>query len=145
MNIDELKEMWAEESVIVQTDLTRESLRSPHLHSKYLDILINAKMRAAAYRHDLARLHLLKSRYWKGELTKEELAEQGWPQYQYNKPLKSEVDGMLDADAECIKIKTKIEYLELMIFQLDSIMNAIKSRGWDIRNAIDFLKYQSGL
>lgn len=144
-NIDELKQMWASDSQIKETELARESLRTPHLHSKYLDMLINAKMKVSAYQHDLARMQLFKARYYKGELTKDELLEYGLPQWQYNKPLKSEMDGLLDADADCIKIRQKIDYVTLMVFQLEQIMNAIKGRGWDIRNAIEFLKYQSGL
>ena len=145
MNIDELKAEWANDSEIRETELTRESLRTPHLHSKYLDLLVNAKMKAAAYRHDLARMQQFKTRYYKGELTKDELTQHNLQQWQYNKPLKSEMEGLLDADADCIKIKQKIDYVDLMVFQLDSIMNAIKGRGWDIRNAIEFLKYQQGL
>ena len=143
--IDEIKELWAEDSRIKESELARESLRTPHLHSKYLDMLINAKMKVSAYQHDLARMQQFKTRYYKGELTKEELVEYDLPQWQYNKPLKSEIESILNADADCIKIRQKIDYISLMVFQLENIMQAIKGRPWDIRNSIEFLKYQSGL
>lgn len=144
MKIDEIKDMWEEDTIIDETRLAKESLKSPQLHSKYLNLLIDSKIRVAAYKHDLARKQLLKARYWRGELTKAELEENNWPQWQYNKPLKSELENMLDADDDCIKIKNKIEYFEIMIQQLDSIMGSIKSRSFDIKNAIDFVKFQAG-
>ena len=90
MNIDEIKQMWSIDCEIDETQLTRESLKSPHLHSKYLDILINSKMKVVAYRHDLSRKSLLKIRYWRGELTKDELLENNLPQYLYSNPVPRE-------------------------------------------------------
>ena len=145
MNLDELKAEWAKDSIIKENDLNREALRTPQLHSKYLELLINAKMKLAKLKHDLARVEQFKIRYWKGELTKEELTEYNLPQWQYNKPLKSELESMLAADEDCILIKNKMDYCEMMIYFLESVMNAIKSRGWDIRNAVEYLKFQAGM
>jgi hypothetical protein len=144
MNIDELKTTWAKDSIISEMDLSREALRTPQLHSKYIDLLIDSKMKLATRKHDLARMQNLKSRYYRGELSKDELLQYELVQWQYNKPLKSEMDSVLDADEDCILIKGKIEYFDMMVYFLESIMKSIASRGWDIKAAIEFKKFQAG-
>lgn len=144
MNIDELKESWAKDSIISEFDLSREALRVPQLHSKYIDLLIGSKMNLAKRKHDLARMQNLKARYYRGELSKDELSQYNLVQWQYNKPLKSEMDSFLDADEDCILIKGKIEYFEMMVYFLESIMKSIASRSFDIKNSIEFKKFQAG-
>lgn len=144
MNIDLLKAEWKDDTKINQLDLSRESLKTPHIHSKYIDLLVDAKRKVSRKNHDLARMHQFKKRYWAGQLSKEELIDYGLPQYQLNAPLKSQVDSMLDADEDCIKIKEEIEECELIVFFLENVMKSIYSRSFDIKNSIDFSKFQAG-
>lgn len=144
MNLEELKQSWKSDTKINELDLSRESLKTPHLHSKYLDLLIDAKRRTSKTRHDLARMQQFKGRYYRGELSKDELKEYGLPQYQFNAPLKSQMESVLDADEDCIKIKENIEELETMVYMLEAIMKSIYSRSFDIKNSIEFTKFQAG-
>lgn len=144
MNLDSLKDEWKKDTVINQLDLSRESLKTPHVHSKYVDLLVDAKRKVSRKRHDLARMQQFKTRYFNGLLTKEELKEYDLPQYQYSKPLKSEMQNMLDADEDCIKIKEEIEECELIVFFLENVMKSIYSRSFDIKNSIEFSKFQAG-
>ena len=43
MTIEEIMEMWGEDSHIEDTDLDNESLKIPNLHQKYLDIYSKEK------------------------------------------------------------------------------------------------------
>lgn len=142
--LSEIKADWSKDSKINDLDLSREALRGPSLHSKYLDLLVDAKRQTAKHRHDLAKMQALKVRYWNGLLSKAELEQYGLPQYQYAKPMKAEIDSKLAADDDCIDIQEKIDELEIIIYTLESIMKSIASRGWDIRNAIEWNKFQAG-
>lgn len=144
MNLEELKGMWERDSKISDSNLSGESLNIPQLHSKYLNMLVDAKAKLMKRKYDLNILVRLKTRYYNGELTKTELEENGWDQWQFNKPLKSEMATILDADQDIIQRKLKIEYLEVMIFFLDSVMMSLKGRSFDIKNAISWNQYLAG-
>lgn len=143
-NLEQLKEAWKVDVKISELDLSRESLKVPSLHSKYLDLLVDAKRKLSRKRHDLARMHQFKQKYWAGLLTKEELKEYDLPQYQYSKPLKGEVDAKLAGDDDCIAIQEEIEEIELQVFFLESVMKSVHSRSFDIKNSIEFSKFQAG-
>ena len=142
--LEEFKAEWKKDTVINQLDLSRESLKSASIHSKYIDLLVDSKRRVSRKGHDLARMHQFKKKYWAGHLTKEELIEYGLPQYQLTAPLKSQTDSMLEADEDCIKIKEEVEELELIVFFLENVMKSIYSRSFDIKNSIDFSRFQAG-
>lgn len=144
MNLTELKESWKIDTKINELDLSRESLKSPQLHSKYINLLVDSKRRVSRKRHDLARMQHFKTRYWNGQLSKAELIEYDIPQYQLNSPLKSQLESMFDADEDCIKIKEEIEELELSVFFLENVMKSLYSRSFDIKNSVEWNKHLAG-
>lgn len=144
MNIDALMEIWEKDSQYDDDNLDRESLNSPKLHSKYLKIHINFKMKLSALEMEYKNLRQKKFRYYRGEMTKSELQENGWDQWQGVKPLKSDMEEFLEGDSDLNAIRLKMQYIKNMIDALDSIMNQIKSRDWQIRNAIEWKKFIAG-
>ena len=144
MNIDYINEQWAVDCNIDRNDLTLETLRTPNLHQKYLDMLMSCKQKLMRYSSDFDAMKELRSRYYQGLLSKDELAERGWSQYQGLKPLKSDMSTKLDGDSELQKIRLKLQYIEAMHYQLESILNQIKGRDWAIKNHIEYAKFISG-
>ena len=144
MNLEDVKSEWTKDSVLNKAKLSDESLGIPMLHSKYLNVLVDTKLKHTKTKVDLNAMKKLKTRYYKGELSREELEEHGWEQYQYNKPLKSELGDILDGDDDVAKLKIKIEYLETMIYALESILGSIRNRGFEIKNAISWEQYLTG-
>lgn len=144
MNIDEVNSQWETDCKIDRNHLTEEALRTPNLHQKYLDMLMQIKLKYMKFSSDYQQLRLVKFKYYRGELTKQELAERGWDQYQGLKPLKSDMDEFLSSDADLVKLKMRIEYCESAMYQLESILKMISSRDWQIRNSIEHLKFVAG-
>lgn len=136
--------MWAEDCVIDHAQLTRESLRTPQLHSKYLGILMSCKSKLIKLDNDYRDTRYIKFKYYRGELTKDQLEELGWNQYQGLKPLKSDMESLLDGDKDLLKVKQRSDYYINMIYQLESILKQISSRDWQIRNAIENQKFLAG-
>ena len=60
------------------------------------------------------------------------------------KILKADLSIYIDADEEMIDATNKILYLETIIKYCDSILKSITSRGWDIKNAIEWRKFEAG-
>lgn len=144
MNIDELYESWDTDCKINEDHLDKESINTAKLHSKYLRILMQHKMKIAALQAEYNNLRQKKFRYYRGEMSRDELKETGWDQWQGVKPMKNEMDEFLKGDSDLNKIDLKIQYIKIMVEALESILNQIKGRDWSIRNAIEFKKFLAG-
>ena len=68
-----------------------------------------------------------------------------WPQWQGVKPLKNEMDEFLSGDSDLNTMKVKIDYLETMIYMLESILGQIKARDWQIKTAVEWKKFLAGM
>lgn len=141
----ELQSMWAEDCKLDELDLGGESTRTPILHSKYVTILANTKLQLRKAVADLKRLERVKSDYYRGELSKEELDSLGWEPWRKNAILRSDMRDQLDSDSDVIKQQDKVYYLETTVDFLDRVLRSLNGRGWDIKTAVEWAKMQSGL
>jgi hypothetical protein len=144
MTLDELHDLWDEDCKINEDHLDRESVRTPNLHAKYLRYLIQHKMKIAALQAEYNTLRQKKFRFYRGEMGQTELTELNWSQWQGNKPLKNEMDEFLQGDSDLNKINIKCEYIKGMIEALEAILGQIRSRDWQIRNAIQWKQFVAG-
>lgn len=145
MKLDDVLVMWEADSVIDDNHLGEASTATAKLHAKYVKILIEAKLRKSKLDIDYNNLRKLKFRYYRGELTRNELADLGWEQWQYNKPLKAEMDEFLKGDEDLAKIQARIEYIDTMIYALESIMQQIKQRDFQLSNGIKWKQFLAGM
>jgi len=145
IDLDQLQRMWQDDAKIDDIELDKESINVPNLHAKYLTILSTAKLNLQKERSDYYKLRRFKWRYYRGELSQQELTELGWDQYLGAKPLKNEMDEQLDGDFDLIKKKDRIVYWETIVDTLERILRSIGSRGWDIKNAIEWHKFTNGM
>ena len=143
--LNELQTQWAEDCKLDELDLGTESTRTPVLHSKYVTLLSNSKLQLRKAVADLKRLENVKSDYYRGELSKEELDQLGWEPWRKNAVLRSDMRDQLDSDPDIIKQQDKVYYLETTVDFLDRVLRSLNSRGWDIKNAVEWNKLQSGL
>ena len=144
MKLSEIQDEWIKDSSIDELNLGRESTRVPVLHSKYLVQLSKVKLLQRKAESDYYSTRRLKYRYYRGEMTKEELTVLEWTQFQGNKPLKNEMDEFLQCDADLIILQDKVEYFKTVIFTLEQILRSINSRTWDIKTAVEYMKFTNG-
>ena len=144
MTLEELHDLWDADCKIDGDHLDNESIRTPNLHAKYLRLMVQHKMKLAALRNEYNLMRQRKFRYYRGEMSKNELEEAGWSQWQGVKPLKNEMEEFLDGDSDLNKITIKCEYIKNMIEAFESILNQIKARDWQIRNAIQWKQFIVG-
>lgn len=145
MKLDEILEMWEVDSVIDDNHLGEASTTTAKFHSKYLKLLVDAKLRLTKLNIEINTLRKLKFRYYRGELNRTELADLGWEQWQYNKPLKAEMEEFLKGDDDITKIQTRIDYIETMTYALESIMTQLKSRDFQLSNGIKWKTFLAGM
>jgi hypothetical protein len=145
MRLEDIQNDWEKDCQVDQSNLGHEATRNALLHSKYINKLSNVKLLMRKAEADYLRMRQSKYRYFKGEMTRAELEERGWPQYQGRVPLKTEMEEYLTTDADMIRLTDKTEYLKTLHYTLESIMKAISSRGWEIKSGIEWEKIKNGI
>lgn len=145
MNIEQLQELWDADCAIDDNYLGEQSTATPKLHAKYVKLLVQVKLKHTKLQSDYNLLRKNKFRYYRGELSRDELNDLGWLQWQGVKPLKNEMDEFLSGDTDLNTLRVKIDYLETMIYFLESIMQQIKARDWQIKTAVEWKKFLAGM
>jgi len=107
-------------------------------------LLMNTKLRFSKTKVDYNTLRKNKFRYYRGELSRQELLDLGWEQWQYTKPLKNEMDEFLKGDEHITAMDLKLEYLTATIYLLESILKSIADRTWSIKNCIQYKAFLAG-
>jgi len=51
----------------------------------------------------------------------------------------------ITSDDEIIELSAKISYLETTVKFIEGVIKSIDNRGWDIRNATDWKKFEAGM
>ena len=144
MKLEENQELWNRDRDIDIADLGIESVRIPQIHDKYLKIYIDERIRLKGLQFELNKLTRLKTDYYAGNLTEEELEKLGWEQF-LTRLIKTEITKYLEADEDIIKIKRNIVLMEEKIHYLDAIIKMVMNRGFQIKSAIDWIKYKDGI
>ena len=138
MKLSDLQDSWKDDCKIDEMNLGRESARTPNLHAKYLNYLSSTRLNLRKAESDYLNCRRMKYKYYRGEMTKQELEDEGWEQWQGNKPLKNEMDEFLTVDSDLILLQDKVEYFKTVLYQLEQIIRSLNSRTWDIKNAIEW-------
>jgi len=142
--IDEIQNLWDMDCIISSNHLDDESVKTSKLHAKYISLLMNTKLRFSKTKVDYNTLRKNKFRYYRGELSRQELLDLGWEQWQYTKPLKNEMDEFLKGDEHITAMDLKLEYLTATIYLLESILKSIADRTWSIKNCIQYKAFLAG-
>ena len=144
MKIENIIGMWQEDVKIDETELSRESLNIPLLHGKYLKHFSDERLKLRALKMKHKQLSTRLTDYYRGDLNNpEDLADLGREPYEF-KRLKQEVSHYVDSDSEMVQLNTKIAYQQELVDILEEIIKAINTRGYVIKNSLDFLRFTSG-
>jgi hypothetical protein len=85
------------------------------------------------------------TKYYNGEMDEDELLGYKLKQYLYKKPLRSEMENILDADESLQLIKEKILYVETMVQACESILKDIGNQYFLLKSLVDYTKFQAGI
>jgi hypothetical protein len=143
MKLEDIQTQWELDCKIDRTELGEESLKIPQLHSKYFKIYSSERLTLKKLESDYKILYKQKYEYFNGNISEEELNENGWEPFQL-KLLKSDIPLYMEADSDLIKIKQRIELQQEKLDFLDSIIKSLTNRGFQIKNAIDWMKFTQG-
>jgi hypothetical protein len=143
MIFDELKQQVQEDLKIDSTELAIESVNTPQIHNKYLLFLKKHKEALAEDERTLRVMKKYKWLYYTGKLSKEELDQFKWEPFDLN-ILKTDVDKFIDADDDVIKLERQITEKKELVSYLDGVVKIVANRQWNIRSAIEWIKFSHG-
>ena len=143
MTFDELKEMIKKDISLDETQLDRESVRTPQIHNKYLIFFMEEKLSLTRMNTELDSLKTKKWLYYSGRMSADELKENECEQF-YLHVLKQDLDRLIESDSAVIRQKMKVEYQKEKVSYLENVIKIINNRQWTIRSIIDWTKFTSG-
>ena len=141
MDLEKIQEMWEKDSHIDPDNLHDESLKIPQLHSKYYTLYNTITLMREKAREQYSKVRLERYNYYTGKATAEVYAEEPFP---YKVREKDAIQRHLDADDRMNKIDMKIKYYDVILKFLEEIIRAVSNRTYQIKNAIEWNKFQAG-
>ena len=141
MNLEQIQEMWERDSKIDPDNLHDESLKIPQLHSKYYTLYNTITLLREKARESYAKVKLERYNYYTGKATAEVYVEEPFP---YKVREKDAIQRHLEADDKMNKVDMKIKYYDVMLKFLEEIIRIVSNRTYQIKNAIEWNKFQAG-
>ena len=133
--------MWEKDSQIDPDNLHDESLKIPQLHSKYYTLYNTITLLREKARESYAKVKLERYNYYTGKAPAEVYVEDPFP---YKVREKDAIQRHMEADEKLSKIDMKIRYYDVTLKFLEEIIRTISNRTYQIKNAIEWQKFQAG-
>ena len=141
MNLDELKLEVYNDLKIDNEHLDTESLKNQEIKAKYLDIKSKYELLLFKAKGDYKRIYRDKWEYYGGKSDAKIYISKPFDL----KVLKTDLSIYITSDDEVIDAENKIGYLETVLDYIKGVIKSVDNRGWDIRNAIEWKKFEAGM
>ena len=142
MNLENLQDLWKTDSVIDPDKYGEESVRIPQLHMRYMEFYNTFSLMKKDRESEMRGLWKQKWIYYKGKAPATIYRD---TPFDFKLTTKEEINMFIDADEDVRKLQLKIDYIEQTIFFLDSVLRQLNNRNYQIKNAIDWEKFQAGM
>ena len=141
INLDKIQSMWQEDCKIDIDNMHEESIKVPQLHSKYHEILNNLiLLRTKAQKIQKSVRHE-RYEYYSGKADPQVYEREPFPKKVRDKDA---LIRYMDADDRVSDANLKVEYYDVMINYTESILKQISNRTYQIKNSIEWHKFQAG-
>ena len=141
MTLDELKQQVREDLKVDDEHLDTESLKNQEIKATYLDHKSRYELLLYRAKGDYKRLYREKWEYYGGKADAKIYASKPFDL----KVLKTDLSVYITSDEEVIDAENKIGYLETVVDYIKGVIKSVDNRGWDIKNAIEWKKFEAGV
>ena len=142
LDLETIQKMWEQDSKIDVDNLHTESLNIPSLHAKYFEIYNNIILLKKKAEQQKKNIRHERYEYFSGKADPDVYVENPFPK---NIRDKETLQKYLDADEKLSSVSLKVEYYDTMLNYLESILKVIQNRTYQIKNAIEFIRFTAGL
>ena len=141
MNLDELKLQVQRDLKVDSEHLDTESLKNQEIKANYLDHKSRYELLLYRAKGDYKRLYREKWEYYGGKADAKIYATKPFDL----KVLKTDLAVYITSDEDIINAENKVGYLETVIDYIKGVIKSVDNRGWDIKNAIEWRKFEAGV
>ena len=141
MNLDELKLEVYDDLKIDKEHLDTESLKNQEIKAKYLDVKSRYELLLFKAKGDYKRIYRDKWEYYGGKADAKIYVSKPFD----IKVLKTDLSVYITSDQDVVDAENKIGYLETVVDYVKGVIKSVDNRGWDIKNAIEWKKFEAGV
>ena len=142
ITLDKLQEMWEKDSKINPDELHTESLNIPSLHAKYFELYNTIFLLRKKAEQQRKNIRHERYEYFSGKSDPDVYIENPFPKKIRDKDTMTKY---LDADEKLSTSNLKIDYYDTMLVYIESILKVIQNRTFQTKNAIEYMRFQSGM
>jgi len=141
MTLDELKLQVQRDLKVDNEHLDTESLKNQEIKANYLDHKSRYELLLYKAKGDYKRMYREKWEYYGGKADAKIYATKPFDL----KVLKTDLAVYITSDEDIINAENKVGYLETVIDYIKGVIKSVDNRGWDIKNAIEWRKFEAGV
>ncbi len=142
IDLDTIQKMWEKDSHIDPDNLHTESLNIPSLHAKYFELYNTLFLLRKKAEQQRKNIRHERYEYFSGKSDPEIYVENPFPKKIRDK---ATMEKYMDADTKISNVSLKLDYYDAMLVYLESILKMISNRSFQIKNSIEFMRFNSGL
>ena len=142
IDLEAIQEMWEKDAQIDRDNLHDESLNIPSLHAKYFQLYNTIFLLRKKAEQQRKNIRHERYEYFSGKADPDVYIKDPFPKKIRDKDTMTKY---LDADEKLSNSSLKIEYYDTMLTYLESILKVIQNRTYQIKNAIEFMRFNAGL
>ena len=142
IDLEAIQEMWEKDAKIDRDNLHEESLNIPSLHAKYFELYNTTFLLRKKAEQQRKNIRHERYEYFSGKADPEVYQKDP-----FGKKIrdKDTMQKYLDADDKLSNVSLKIDYYDTILVYLESILKVVQNRTYQIKNAIEFMRFNSGL
>ena len=141
-DLETIQEMWEKDAKIDRDNLHDESLNIPSLHAKYFQIYNTIFLLRKKAEQQRKNIRHERYEYFSGKADPDVYIQNPFPKKIRDKDTMTKY---LDADEKLSNASLKIEYYDTMLTYLESILKVIQNRTYQIKKAIEFMRFNAGM
>jgi len=141
INLDDLQKSWEKDSKLDMDNLHTESTNIPSLHAKYFEMYNTIFLMRKKAEQQRKNIRHERYEYFSGKADPDVYVENPFPKKIRDKET---MQKYLDADDKLSGVSLKIDYYDTMLVYLESILKQISNRTYQIKNSIEWHKFQAG-
>jgi len=141
MNLETIQSMWEKDSHIDPDELHTASLVVPTLHAKYYQLFNDLRLLRSKAKKTYQKVYQERYLYYSGKAEPEVYEKEPFPKKVRDKDA---LIRYMDADDRVSDANLKVEYYDVMINYTESILKQISNRTYQIKNSIEWHKFQAG-
>ena len=142
VDLDTIQGMWEKDSKLDPDKLHTESLNIPTLHAKYFELYNTIFLLRKKAEQQRKNIRHERYEYFSGKADPDVYVTDPFPKKIRDKDT---MQKYLDADAKLSNASLKIDYYDTMLVYIESILKQINNRTFQIKNAIEFMRFNAGL